>query len=173
MFESRPAKVTYETLEKFLSFATNKGFPEAEAMHQAEGFTETDFSESYTRYSKALIAVGDGAGADFRTGLETEIVALANPYVDPLGGVMPVQVFYGDDVRADAQVELFEKAPDGTVEITLLRTDADGIVQLPVQPGHAYMADAVVLRLPDPELAEQQGVIWESLWAELNFAVPE
>ena len=74
--------------------------------------------------------------------------------------------------RADAQVELFEKAPGGAVEITYHRTDARGIAMLPVRPGHAYMADAVVLRAPSAALAAERGVAWETLWAELNFAVP-
>jgi len=65
----------------------------------------------------------------------TEIVALANPYTDDLSAGLPVQVFYDNAVRADAQVELFAKSADGSVEITTYRTDANGIATLPVQPG--------------------------------------
>ena len=172
VYESTPSTVVYAEFEKFLSFARHKDFADIEARHRAAGHPTENFAESYSRFSKALIAVGDGAGADRRVGLETEIVALANPYTDDLGGTLRVQVFYGDEVRADAQVELFERAPDGTVAVTLHRTDAEGVAALPVRPGHEYMADAVVLRAPAPELVETRGVVWETLWAELNFAVP-
>jgi len=35
------------------------------------------------------------------------------------------------------------------------------------------MADAVVLRRPDSDLAREKNALWESLWANLTFAVPE
>jgi len=73
----------------------------------------------------------------------------------------------------DGQVELFEKAPDGTVEITLYRTDAEGIATLPVKAGHSYLVDHVVLRIPSDELIEASEVEWETLWADLTFGVPE
>ena len=127
--------------------------------------------ERYSRYGKALIAVGDGAGADREAGLETEIVALANPYTDDLSDGLPVRVLYQGAPRADAQVELFAKSPEGEVEITLLRTDAEGVALLPVTPGQVYLADAVVVRPLEP-VAEDDPV-WESLWASLTFKVPE
>jgi hypothetical protein len=34
------------------------------------------------------------------------------------------------------------------------------------------MLDSVVLREPDPAKAAAQKVLWESLWANLTFAVP-
>src|SRR5690606_5881266 len=117
-------------------------------------------------------SVGDGNGADQNYGLLTEMVALANPYTADLSAGLPVQVFYDNAVRADTQVELFARAADGTVEVTTHRTDANGIATLPVQPGVTYMADAVVLRQPDSDLAREKGALWESLWANLTFAVP-
>ncbi len=74
--------------------------------------------------------------------------------------------------RADAQVELFDKAPDGAVRLTLHRTDPQGRVALPVEPGHTYMVNAVALRAPDQRHARHRAV-WETLWANLTFAVPE
>ncbi len=34
------------------------------------------------------------------------------------------------------------------------------------------MLDAVVLREPSEALAAERDVVWESLWANLTFAVP-
>ncbi len=67
--------------------------------------------EAYSRYSKTLIGVGKSAGADRRTGLETEIVALTNPYTDDLSRGMRVQLFYRSEVRPNAQIAVFFKAP--------------------------------------------------------------
>jgi uncharacterized GH25 family protein len=139
----------------------------------ARSLPRDDFSEAYTRYSKTLIGVGNSAGADRRTGMETEIVALTNPYADNLNGGMRVQVFYRTDARADAQIEVFRKAPDDSVEVTTLRTDKAGVAVIPVLAGHAYMLDAVVLREPSAALARQTGAVWETLWANLTFAVPK
>jgi hypothetical protein len=164
--------VRYDEFAAFLRFAAHKDFPDMDARHRAAGHPETGFGEAYSRFAKTLIAVGAGAGADRRLGLETEIVALANPYVDDVTEGLPVQVFSGEDIRADAQVELFEKAPDGTVEITYHRTDAEGVALLPVRPGHSYLVDAVLLREPAPDLAAARDVVWETLWASLTFAVP-
>lgn len=164
--------VRYDEFAAFLRFAAHKDFPDMEARHRAAGHPETGFGEAYSRFAKTLIAVGAGAGADRRLGLETEIVALANPYTQDVAAGLPVQVFYGDDIRADAQVELFEKAPDDTVTITYHRTDAEGVALLPVRPGYSYLVDAVLLRAPAPDLAETRDVVWETLWASLTFAVP-
>ena len=171
IYQSAPSTVTYAEWAKFLKFVDHKDLGDIAADHKARALPETGFKEVYSRYSKALIGVGSSAGADKREGLETEIVALDNPYAGT-PDAMRVQVFYQDSVRANAQVELFEKAADGTVVVTLHRTDADGIVVLPVRPGHDYMADAVVMRVPSDALAAEFGAVWETLWANLTFAVP-
>jgi hypothetical protein len=84
---------------------------------------------------------------------------------------MPLQVFYDRKPRADVQIELFERAPDGSVAITTHRTDADGRAVVPVRPGHTYLADAVAMRPLDG--SKGNGAVWHSDWAALTFAVPE
>lgn len=172
LYQSRPATVTYDDLAAFARFAEHKDFPGAVARHRAAGDPRAGFKEAYSRFSKALVAVGDGAGEDRRTGLETEFVALDNPYTADLSGGIRVQLLHDDAPRAHARIELFDKAPDGTVQVTYHRTDAAGIAALPVRPGHSYLADAVILRRPDPGLAARTGAVWETLWAALTFAVP-
>lgn len=172
-YVSGTAKVDYDEWAAFQRFAEHKDFEDIAARHEARGLPRDGFSEAYTRFAKTLVAVGDGAGADFRAGLETEIVALANPYTEDLAGGLPVQVWYREAPRPGAQVELFEKAADGSVAISYHETDARGVARLPVQAGHAYLVDAVVLREPGPPLLEVMDVAWETLWASLTFAVPE
>ncbi len=171
-YQARNATVDYATWEKFETFVTHKDLPLTRADHDARDLPETDFIEVYSRYSKSLVGVGSAAGADRRVGLETEFVALTNPYTDSLADGMKVQLFYRTDVRADEQVEVFEKAPSGEVLISLYRTDAQGIATIPVKSGHSYMVDAVVLRDPAAHVMADTGAVYETLWANLTFFAP-
>ena len=173
VFESAPSIVTYNEFDKFLSFAEHKDFPDAEADHLAAGWPTDRIRETYTRHAKALIAVGDGTGSDAQRGMATEFVALTNPYVDDLSDGMRVKLFYQDEPRADAQVEVFDRAPDGTVTTTLHRTDGEGIATVPVTAGHEYLFDGVVLRKAENPQNDPKLPVWQTLWAALTFAVPE
>lgn len=169
--ETTDSRLTYREWELFVNFVEHKAFPGLPEAHAARGLPETGFAETYRRYAKALVAVGAGAGADRPVGLETEIVALANPYRDDLSGGLPLQVLRDGAPRVDAQLELFDRAPDGEVVVTTYRTDAAGQVTVPVTAGHEYLADAVILDdtgNDDPAA----GPVWHSLWASLTFAVP-
>lgn len=166
--ETTPSRITYKTWEKFAKFATHKDFKGVEARHRERNLPREGFSESYSRFVKALVANGSGDGADAVTGLETEFVALTNPYDADFDGTFRVRVLYQGQPRSDAQVEVFARAPDGSVAVTLHRTDADGIAGIPVAPAHSYLLDAVVLRA----LEDDEASVWETLWASMTFAVP-
>ena len=171
--ETSASTLTYREWAKFQKFAAHKAFETAEADHSAAGWSKVKFRERYTRHVKALIAVGSGQGQDSEVGLKTEFVALTNPYGSNFDNSMKIEVFLDGAPRVDAQVEVFDRAPDDSVTITLYRTDASGTATIPVQPGHAYLFDAVTLR-PAPEAsAEENALVWETYWAALTFAVPE
>ncbi|MFC3616724.1 DUF4198 domain-containing protein [Lutimaribacter marinistellae] len=166
--ETQPTTLTYRDWDKFVRFVEHKGHAAIAAEHVARGLPQEGFAESYSRFAKALVAVGDGAGTDAPTGMETEFVALANPYTDDVMGGMPVQLLYRGSPRADAQVEVFDRSAEGTVTVSFLTTDAEGRTLVPIARGHEYLLDSVVLRpLHDPD-----GPVWESLWAAMTFSVP-
>ena len=169
LHETTPQRLVYKTWDKFAAFAEHKDFPDIGRRHDARGLPRENFRESYTRHVKALIAVGDGAGEDRRFGMETEFVARQNPYAPGYAQEMTVVLHYGDAPRGNAQVEIFDKAPDGAVTSTLTRTDGDGVARFATSPGHSYLVDAVVLREP---VRGEPDVVWESVWAALTFAVP-
>ncbi|WP_432816888.1 DUF4198 domain-containing protein [Sulfitobacter sp. JB4-11] len=170
--ETTSSSLTYRDWEKFLKFAAHKDFADAGADHIAAGWPQDKFKESYTRHIKALMTLGDGAGSDQTVGMATEFTALTNPYAPDFDGQMQVALTYQDAPRPDAQVEVFDRAPDDTVTITLHRTDADGRATIPVTPGHEYLFDAVVLRPADNPDADPEQPLWETLWAALTFKVP-
>lgn len=172
-YQARTSSITYETWEDFQSFADHKDFGDVLSQQRARGLPEEDFAEGYSRYSKALIGVGNSEGSDTRAGLTTEFVALKNPYTDDLSGGMQVQLFYLNEPRPNVQVEVFEKAADLSVEVAIYRTDQNGVATFPVKPGYSYMLDHVVLREPNGRMAETIGVVWETLWANMTFAVPQ
>jgi hypothetical protein len=167
--------VSYTEWEKFVSFVTHKAAPWVVEQHRAKGLPEDRFTEAYSRYAKALISVGDGAGADQPRGLEIEIVALANPYTDDLSDGLPVRVIYQNAPRAGAQLEIFERPPEDGAEVAVFTVLADeaGEARIPVKPGHEYLLDSVVLREPSDALAAEKNAVWESLWAALTFQVPQ
>ena len=172
-YQSTNATVTYEDWEKFARFAGHKGFVGYQEAHTARGLPLADFKEVYSRFVKTLIGVGTSAGADQRVGLETEFVALDNPYTDDLTGGMRLQLFYGDAVRANTQIEVFEKPLETAETPVLYQTDADGIATITVLPGHSYLVNAVVLREPSAALATEFDAVWETLWASMTFAIPD
>lgn len=169
--ETTDSTLNYAEWAKFVTFVTHKAMDGALIQHKTRGLPDTGFQETYRRYAKSLIATGDGAGADRVVGLRTEIVAMANPYTDALNGVMPVRVLLDGAPRANAQVEVFAKAADGTVTVSTLRTDADGVAQVPVAPDTHYLLDAVTLEAL-PNDTPDDGPVWHTLWASLTFAVP-
>lgn len=171
VYHSEPSILTYKSRAKFERFVRSKGFDGALERHAARGLPPTGFIETYSRYAKTLIMVGKGGGADRSFGLETEIVALVNPYQGAVREI-PVRVLYRGAPRVNALVTLFERRGGGAATITRVRTDAKGVARLPVVSGGKYLVDAVVLRETKGATPRTRGAVWETLWASLTFAVP-
>lgn len=164
---TRDYDLTWESWAAFRDFLRHKDAAWALAAHAERGLAREGVTETYSRYGKSLVAVGDGAGQDRAHGLLTEIVALENPYTGETADGLDIRLLYRGAPRAQAQVEIFARSPEGGVEIATVRTDGSGMATIPVEPGQSYLLDAVVLRAPEGGVAQ-----WESLWASLTFAVP-
>lgn len=175
--QSKTLTTSYPTLEKFQAFVEHKALGDAIERHKARGLPKTGFREAYARYAKALIGVGDSQGQDKAFGLDTEFIALENPYTDDMSDGIDVRIELFGVPKAGAQVEVFEQ-PDNTeagadVVVTLLTADENGLVTVPVKPGHNYLLDSVYLREPSAETAERFNAVWETLWAAMTFHVPD
>ena len=171
--ETTDSRLTYRDWQKFVNFVEHKDFQGALERHADRGLPETGFVETYRRYAKSLMAIGDGSGLDQNVGLDTEIVALANPYVDDLSNGLPVKVLLYGMPRADAQVEVFVRGPEGGVITEFYRTNENGVAILNVTPGHEYQVDAVVLEARSAEpRTDEDAPAWHSMWANLTFMVP-
>jgi len=167
--ETADHRLRYTDPQKFRNFANHKGFPAVLQQHKARGLPDDGFVELYRRYAKALVAVSDGAGADRRVGLRTEIVAGLNPYTDDLTNGLPVQVILDQAARADAQIEVFGRSA-GKVTVETYRTDANGRAVITVAPDTEYLVNAVKMLPLEPDAPEDP--VWMSLWASMTFKTP-
>ncbi len=169
--ETTDSSLTWDSWEKFVDFVEQKKLDGVLSLHAERDLPQEDVKERYRRFAKALVAVGEGSGADREVGLRTEIVALANPYTDDLPGGLPVRVLYQGEPREEVQIEIFDRDPEGMVSIRTEITDAEGVASIPVEAGHEYLLDSVtMLPLAADDAAESE--VWESLWASLTFRVP-
>lgn len=171
--EASPSSLVYKDWETFVGFTEHKDFKTAIADHLAAGYPKENVRERYTRHSKALIAIGDGNGADQPLGLETEFVAITNPYDADFNNTMEVALTYQDAPRPDVQVEVYAKNAQTAPTVTIYRSDDQGHVTFPVTPGMTYLVDSVVLRPAADADETPTSPQWESLWASLTFAVPQ
>ncbi|CAM4071308.1 DUF4198 domain-containing protein [Palleronia rufa] len=173
---SRYFDLTWESWEKFDDFVREKDGDWVIDAHAERGFEQVEgIREAYARFAKALYAVGDGAGEDRAYGLETEIVALENPYTDAASDGLDVQVLYDGAPRADAQIEVFSKPlgdDQAEATVTKVQTDADGRATVTVENGRQYLLDSVVFREPADDLMAGFDPQWETLWASLTFGLP-
>lgn len=173
IYQAAPSVLQYKTWEKFAKFARHKGFENVKTRHLDRGLPDKMFGEVYSRFCKSLIGAGHAKGHDIDTGMETEFIAITNPYTDNLNNGFTVKLLFQGKPRMDAQIEVFERGADKTVAISTLRTDNQGRASIPVKAGHTYLLDAVVLREPSADLAAKHNVVWETLWASLTFKVPD
>ena len=172
VYQSTAARITYTELDKFNRFVEHKSLPAPASAPYPTSLPDGGIVEAYWRYSKTLFGVGDAVGIDQPTGMETEFVALTNPYTDAVTA-MTATLLYQGEPRPNAQVEIFDKAPDGSVEVSTMQTSDDGTVTVTVTAGHEYMLDAVVLRAAQLPEALEMNADYETHWANLTFAVPE
>ncbi len=173
IYQSDISTITYTDYAKFAGFVLEKGEADVLAEHAARRLPDAPIKEAYSRFVKALVAIGTGAGQDAPRGLEIEIVALSNPYTLTPDEDMQVQVLYRDAPLTNHRVTVFMRAETGDVTSFHLPTDAEGKASFTIVPAQTYLVDAVVVREPDRDVViETRGALWESLWASLTFQTP-
>lgn len=171
-YQSVASRLNYSKWEKFQAFADEKGLENALDVHLSRGLSPEKFGEGYTRYSKSLIGVGDAKGTDRPFGFEAELVANTNPYTNQ-NNQFDVTLLYQGQPLPDAQIDVFSRSGDGVVDRQTIRTDMNGQARFMTKAGYDYMLDAVIFREPSDVLLQRMQVEWETLWANLTFAVPD
>ena len=169
-YQSTPSTLRYREFGKFKKFVTKEGIEWVLEAHKERGLPDTKFRESYTRFAKSLVAVGDGAGADRPLGLRIELIALTNPYEEE--GPVQVQLLYESEPLANIQVAAFRRNAAGDITRDVTRTDISGKATLPRKDAETTLLSAVHMVEPGAELAKRKGVVWHSLWASLTYGPP-
>jgi len=172
IYVSKPSIIKYKDFSKFQNFVIEKHSPSAVEIHRNLDFPRENFSELYTRYSKALVGVGTSKGLDTENNLELELVALENPYTDNMDDGIEILTLYNGNPRAFSNLNVFERSnTDSSVNTFVVKTNDKGVAVVEVKNDCTYLIDNVIIRPANEKLFKERGVIWESLWAALTFSV--
>ena len=172
IYVSKPTIIKYKDFSKFKNFVIEKHSPSAVEIHKNLDFPLENFSEIYTRYSKALVGVGTSKGFDTENNLELELVALENPYTDNMADGIEILALYNGNPRALSNLNVFERSnTDSSVNTFVVKTNDKGVAVVEVKNDCTYLIDNVIIRPANKKLFKDRGVIWESLWAALTFSV--
>ncbi|QHQ36408.1 DUF4198 domain-containing protein [Algicella marina] len=168
VFHASPVmKVVYDDFARFEKFLKGKKLEFVLEEHRAKGFPTDRVGESYYRFAKAMVAVGDGAGADKHVGMPFELVAETNPYTE--SGPVRFRLLWQGRPDANAPVFVFIRQ-NGAVKKLWLETDGEGRVEVPREAGE-YMVNAVRIIEATPALKEQLNTVWTTLWASHVYGV--
>jgi len=163
-----PSTVTYETWEKFSDFIKNKDLGWVINLHKKKGLPEKNFSESYRRYGKSLVKVGNGKGNDRALGLLFEWVIETNPYTTRDDENIKAQLLWKGKPHADAYVSVFNRI-GGELFKSHLTTDKQGRIEIPQAKGGKFMINAVQMLEATEEMTKKIGAVWDSRWASITY----
>ena len=170
-YQSIENVVTYDSYDLYLTFLKEAEREDLAAVHDARGLPRDGITEVFIRYAKALIAVGEGTGADHFTGMPFELVAMDNPYQSDADALTFALLLDGKPA-AEAALHLFIRKPDGTIDTRIrLRSDGQGLVEVPITEPGFYMLNAIHILPATPQMETLQKANWQSLWASITFAV--
>ena len=170
--ETEDSTLTYDSAETFANFVAYEGLDGVLERHRERGLPETGFTEIYSRSVKSLVRVGDGPIEDRALGLPVEIVVEGDPRAAAANGDTLTIIAYDDAApRAGALVNVFSKpsGKNGETRLQPMRLDAEGRLQLSVEPDRDYLLNTVVMR----ERAPETGAVWESLWGSTTFSTAQ
>lgn len=172
-YESQPATLRYPDFAGFRNFAETEGVEHILEVHEARGLPRENVTERFTRYAKTLLQVeGGSAPMDRRVGLPLELMlSRLEGHAD--APAFEVQLLYRGQPLRGAQLSIFERLPEGTVEIRRLRFDDEGVATFETaDDGRAVLLNSVHAVAASPRDMLTDGVAWETHWASLTFVPP-
>ena len=155
---------------KFNDYLLHDGLAHVLAWRMNDGTLDEPADERYSKYVKALFAVGDSIDGPFAEplGLRLEIVPLSNPLAARVGGTVPVRVLFDGEPLSGANV-CWDHPGNGEAFSGQTWTDERGETLVPVaRTGPMTLRMVHMTRVPD-----DPDVQWESFWSSLTFHVRE
>lgn len=168
---TRPAYVTFDSLDGFRDYLQYEGRPEIAEAHMARGLAVDAISEEYIRNSRTLIQIGplDHDATDRPVGLPLEIVVQGSPF-ESGRTVIEATVRWSGKAEPGASVSLHFKAHGGSsVHREIFKAAGDGSFTIPVLGAGDYLLNSVHLE----PVTGPGDVRWRSHWASLFFTLPE
>lgn len=170
VYERGADTLLHATMTRFIEVLEGEGLDHVPAQHRAMGWPETDIRESYTRYAKALVKVGNGQGVDRAVGLRFEIVVDGNPYDLARNADIPVRVFHQGRPVENVLVKAFNRADVQSPKSA--RTDVEGRASISGVPAGEVLLSAVIMMPSDLKAGSKDSASWSSLWASVTFKRP-
>ena len=163
-YHSHPSRVELAA-DKFEAYLAEEGLTAVSALRAQRGQTGAAGRERFVRCAKSLLLTGDAgdAPADRALGLPLELVAERSPNAVGPDQDWPVRLTHEGQPLAGALVIAMNRLNPAAKQA--FRTDADGRVQLRLQPAGVWLVKAVHM-IPTPAESDAD---WLSLWASLTF----
>ncbi len=161
-YESAPEILEYNNFEKFKLFLQEQG------LWNKHIFVQTDnIIESYTRFAKSIIRVGDSNGSDFKSDLIFELV-LQDPIEKlKINSIIRVKLFYQDQPYKNSQITIF-RTRQNKLDTYKVITNNNGEALVPTKDGGVFLLSAVKILKNNQK---QNKAEWNSLWASVTFEV--
>ena len=154
----------------FNAYLTSDGVPDILAARKRDGELGTPARERYHKHVKTILQVGDDRSEHYATalGYPAELVPLENPYALRRGATLRLRALVdGQPVANQYVVTGGRSRAGGRLTSTGLRTDAEGIVRVPLSAaGQWYVKFIHMAKVPGDTAAD-----YESKWASLTFEV--
>ncbi len=158
------------TAAEFNEYLGHDGLPQILERRRARGEIEKDARESYAKYAKAIVTVGEGGPRDLATrpvGLRLEIVPLRDPGVVGAGEELPVQVLF--EGRPLEGVYVYSLAAGAEDYVDGHQTDEEGRTAVPLPASGLMSLHCIYMRTH----ADSEQADWESFFATISFVTPE
>ncbi len=151
---------------RFETYLAHEGLDRVIELRAERGESAAPGRELFSRYARALVAVGGADGSDRPLGLPFELVAERNPYLLAPGASLPVVLLHEGEPLANALVVATPaRAPDNVFSA---RTDGTGRVDIPLTYPGVWFIGSVHMVEAEPG----SGSDWHSLWSSLTFELP-
>jgi len=154
--------------DEFNDYLKEEGLLRVLEQREQRGETAEAVVERYTKWAKAILAVGEGDDSwQKNIGMRIEIVPEYDPCETEVGEELSVRVFFeGQPLSGSTLVGARAGGPPRELEAV---TDDEGRARLTIsEAGRWYIRTIHMIRLvDDPETQ------WESFWTTLTFEVQE
>jgi len=153
--------------DKFNAYLKEDGLDDVLNYRTKHGLTEKSGKESYARYAKLLVQVGDKRDATFKksAGMPIEIFIQKNPYTLNVGELVKFKVMFKNKPLFGAKVMVWNRF-DNRTTIQPVYTLQDGTIEARISAKGIWMV-SVVKMVP----AEDKSSDWESYWGSLVFGI--